>query len=95
MNSALRVLNHSWMNMTQEQLMRKMLESFVSDPPDSDYQKGFLAAGLVIANEIMGFEWNDPLLLKCNDLGNPDSPDMKETITKARAALTIIDGGKP
>jgi disulfide oxidoreductase YuzD len=80
--------------MTQEQIMRRMLEGFVNDPPDSDYQQGFLAASLVIANEIMGIEWDDPLILAANDLIGAGHPDVKEIVKKARSSLTVIDGGK-
>ena len=76
--------------MTQEQTMRRMLQGFVDDPPDSEYQHGFLAALLMFGNEVMGIEWNDPLLLKANE-----TPAAQAAIAKARPALTIIDGGKP
>jgi len=42
--------------MTQEHIVRRMIEGFLSDPPDTDYQWGFLAATIVIAHEIMGIE---------------------------------------
>ena len=37
-----------------EEYVRSTVQGFVGDPPDSDYQSGFLAALLVIAQEALG-----------------------------------------
>jgi hypothetical protein len=81
--------------MTQEQTMRRLLQGFVDDPPDSEYQEGFLAALAMFANEVMGFEWNDPLLVKAMAAFDGSTPTAHATVAKARPALTIINGGKP
>lgn len=44
------------MSETPEAIMRKMLRSFEADPPDDEYQQGFLDALVVFATEGMG--WN-------------------------------------
>lgn len=48
--------------MTAEQYMRLALGLFVTDPPDAEFQRGYLEALKVFANEAMGFHWDDPLL---------------------------------
>lgn len=80
--------------MTQEQTMRRMLQGFVDDPPDSEYQEGFLAALAMFANEVMGFEWNDPMLMKAMAVFDDATPAAHATAAKVRPALTIIDGGR-
>lgn len=80
--------------MTQEQRMRRMLQGFVDDPPDSEYQHGFLAALLMFGNEVMGIEWNDPLLLQANTILDGETPAAQAAIAKARPTLTVIDGGQ-
>lgn len=80
--------------MTQEQRMRRMIQGFLDDPPDTPSQQGFLAAALMIATEIMGIEWNDPLILSADELVKGKLPDVEGEITKAKAKLTVIDGGR-
>jgi hypothetical protein len=48
--------------MTAEDYMRQALGLFKHDPPDSEFQRGYLEALKVFANEAMGFAWDDPLL---------------------------------
>jgi hypothetical protein len=76
------------MTINPEDYMRNALDSFAKDPPDTDFQEGYLAALMVFANEAMGFAWNDPALAKCENLS-----------TKAAVAIErkkrfdVIDGG--
>lgn len=74
--------------------MRRVLEGFVNDPPDTEYQEGFLAAVAVIAVDVMGMEWDDPLLQKVDRLVDDATPQAHATIAKLRPALTVISGGK-
>ncbi len=78
-----------------------MLAGFVCDPPDSDFQKGYLAAALTIANEVLGIPATDPLWAEADALlGGADGADaayvaaVKEQAEKKRAPFTVIDGGK-
>ncbi len=81
--------------MTQEQIIRQMLDGFASDPPDSEYQQGFMAAIAVIAVDVMGFEWNDPSVLNAEKVRGGDTvPDAQSTIKKAKAFKVML-GGKP
>lgn len=42
--------------------MNQSLALFQRDPPDTDFQRGYLEGLKVFANEAMGFKWDDPLL---------------------------------
>ena len=46
--------------------LRKALLSFLSDPPDSDYQRGFLAGILAVYQEALGKE--DDLVKLCQKM---------------------------
>ena len=39
---------------TVEEYVLSSVETFLNDPPDTDYQRGFLAAMLVLAEEALG-----------------------------------------
>ncbi len=81
--------------MFDEQTARTMLTSFVNDPPDSDYQRGFLAAVLVITNEHMDVRYNDPLWQKADALLNGDVSEAIQTaVAKKTTTLSIIKGGR-
>lgn len=71
-----------------ETYMREALDGFANDPPDTDFQEGFLAALMVFANEAMGFAWNDPSLAKCENL----STKVLEAVKRKR--FDVIDGDK-
>lgn len=71
--------------MTTEEYMRRALESFASDPPDSEYQMGYLEALKVFANEALGFKWDDPLLWRAD---HPKAPPVRQN-----PILTLIEGG--
>jgi hypothetical protein len=73
---------------TAEQYMRECLQLFILDPPDSDFQRGFLEGMKVFANEAMGFKWDDPLLW-----GEDVQPI--ETRFIPRPKFTVIDGDQP
>ncbi len=72
--------------MTAEQYMREALALFAFDPPDTDFQRGYLAALRVIANEAMGFAWNDIALEETENV--PVPPEMKPK-------FAVIRGDKP
>lgn len=42
--------------------MRRALELFQKDPPDSDFQRGYMEGLKVFANEALCFKWDNPLL---------------------------------
>jgi hypothetical protein len=42
------------MPITVEEYVKGSVEAFLNDPPDTDYQRGFLAAMLVLAKEALG-----------------------------------------
>lgn len=44
------------------EVMVSMLAGFVSDPPDSDFQRGYLEALIVFAREGLGIRNDDPVL---------------------------------
>jgi hypothetical protein len=84
--------------MSQSETIREILWGFVHDPPDTDYQRGFLAAALTIANEVMGISVNDEIWKRANRILCPE-PMVEEAermlARKKRAKLTVIDGDKP
>lgn len=76
--------------------LRAMLTGFVNDPPDSDFQSGFLSATLTIANEVAGMSRDDPLWANANALLNGDDPKYIAAAVKAKAKrqFSVINGGK-
>jgi len=72
---------------TIEKYMWDALRLFVIDPPDNDFQRGYLEGLKVFANEVIGFKWDDPLLW--GEGGQPI-----ETKSMPRPTLTLIDGDK-
>ncbi|RYD66076.1 MAG: hypothetical protein EOP83_05930 [Verrucomicrobiaceae bacterium] len=43
--------------------VRSSLEGFLLDPPDSDYQRGYMAALKAVLKEAMGHPATDPLMI--------------------------------
>ena len=43
-----------------EKYIKSAVQGFVSDPPDSDFQSGYLAALLVVAQEALGHRLDIP-----------------------------------
>lgn len=78
--------------MTQEKIIRGMLAGFAADPPDSECQQGFLDAVVMIAHEVMGFDWNDPDIVAAETAC--EAPERPVPV-QAKRALHIIPGGKP
>jgi hypothetical protein len=64
--------------------MRQALELFIIDPPDNDFQRGYLEGLKVFANEAMGFKWDDPLVWG----GTQPAPEKPR-----KPELKVIDGG--
>jgi len=71
---------------TPKEYVKRSLELYVNDPPDSDFQKGFHEALKVVAHEALGFEATDPLLW------GTSAPAPRQ---RQRPQLTLIDGGLP
>lgn len=73
--------------------VRAILYSFIGDPPDTDFQSGYLAAVLVIANEVVGIKCSDPLYREADALlkGYPAS---KQETTK-RHSLKVVSRSMP
>lgn len=67
--------------MNERDYMRKALELFVADPPDSDFQRGYLEGLKVFANEAMGFRWDDPLLWGVE----PPAPDKRPKLVLVKS----------
>lgn len=80
--------------MTPEKRIRRILEGFINDPPDTDYQQGFLAAVIVIGHEIMGISMREKLMQDADALVKSSAPDILEAFAKAKHTFTVIDGGK-
>jgi len=74
------------MRMTPKEHMRAALASFADDPPDDDYQRGYLEGLKVFANEAMGFKWDDPLVWG-------ETPPVEEAKLR-RPKFSVIEGGK-
>lgn len=64
--------------------MSAALRLFVVDPPDTDFQRGYLEGLKVFANEAMGIKWDDPLLWGAVEPA-PEPP--------RKPKFTVIDGG--
>lgn len=82
--------------MTQEQIVRGMLQAFAEDRPDGDFQEGFLAALIVVATEVLGFDIEDIDVICANSAANCTLNELCQTKKKARLVeLKVIDGSKP
>lgn len=78
-----------------ETYMRNALEAFVNDPPDNDFQDGYLEALIIFATDGLGIPSRDELILRAmnctpnaiafGDVGHPF----------VRRRFQVIDGGKP
>lgn len=82
------------MSDTPQQIVIAMLAGFIHDPPDSEYQCGFLGALLVIANEALGIPFTDPVWDAANLLLSGNADAAYEMAAKKRAALQVIEGGR-
>lgn len=60
------------------------LRLFVVDPPDTDFQRGYMEALKVFANEAMGFKWDDPIMWGAVE----PAPELPR-----KPKFTVIDGG--
>lgn len=79
----------------RERIIRKILEGFVNDPPDTPFQQGFLEATLVIAMEVFDVRYEDPLWQAADAASNGTL--IKEVIKEkedARKRFSVIDGGR-
>lgn len=55
-------------NMSVEKYVERCVQGMVSDPPDTDYQLGFLGAMLVLAEEALGLSLELPPFVEAHDL---------------------------
>jgi hypothetical protein len=53
---------------TVEEYVESCVHGFVSDPPDTDYQLGFLGAMLVLAEEALGLRMDLPPFAEAHEL---------------------------
>jgi hypothetical protein len=51
-----------------EKYGERAVQSFLSDPPDTDFQRGFLSAMLVIAEEALGLPVDAPPFKEAQEL---------------------------
>lgn len=81
----------------EEEVMRAILAGFVNDPPDTEFQEGYLSAMLTFANEVMGIPNTDPLWAQADFLLDGDDPSYVSAAQEAKAKrqpFGVIDGGK-
>jgi hypothetical protein len=72
-----------------EGYVRSAVKGFVSDPPDSDFQRGYLAAMLIVAEQALGHRLDLPPTPKPTRCKNS-----KEVAINAREITLRISGGK-
>lgn len=55
----------------------KILESFIGDPPDTEFQRGYLSAILVFANEVLCIPNDDATWVAADALvvANSEAPE--------------------
>ena len=51
-----------------EEYVRSSVHTFLSDPPDSEFQAGFLGALLVIARDVLGQRMDEPPFVEAQEL---------------------------
>ena len=80
-------------HMDAQEYVRNCLQGFIHDPPDTEFQQGFRAAFLVIAEEAFGIEWSDPQILLARAAGNADDEKLAKELSaqKRRAAFKIVE----
>lgn len=71
-------------------IMREMLNGFIKDRPDSDFQIGFLEGLVVFAHEGLGMRMDDAAFHEASDIAYASvlAPQLK------RRTFQVIDGGK-
>jgi hypothetical protein len=52
-----------------ETYLREAMERFITDPPDDEYQQGFLGALMVIYEEALGMPKDSNILVAVKELG--------------------------
>jgi hypothetical protein len=75
------------MSTTLSDQIRTILQSFIGDPPDNDFQCGYLSAVLVIATEVIGIGVSDPVWIKASSL--------LDESTKKRPQLRLVNKEAP
>ncbi len=80
----------------QEKVIRQMLSGFIGDPPDSEFQEGFLAALLTIANEVYGIPHTDQMWQQADCLLTGADPKYvaEERKQSIRKTFKVLTGGK-
>jgi hypothetical protein len=77
---------------TAEKYIRGALALFVSDPPDTPHQEGYLEALLAVAVEGLGISGADPEILAAANC-TPNAIGFDPTLA-TKLKLTVIEGGK-
>lgn len=55
-----------------EEYVVRAIEGFLKDPPDCDFQRGYLAALITIGVEAMGLAKDDPLIVAAEEAMKDD-----------------------
>lgn len=53
---------------TEQSTIRGILAGFISDPPDTEYQRGYLAAVLSLGKDVLSISSSDPVWDEANQL---------------------------
>lgn len=73
-----------------KEVMRSLLRGFIDDPPDNEFQRGYLEALIVFAHDGLGMRLEDSVWRQASDLAYAET-----TGAEKRPKFTLIDGGKP
>ena len=65
-----------------EEYVTSSVQTFLGDPPDSDYQRGFLGAMLVVAEEALRLQMDKPPFKKAEKLLTTKSTQRKSRSAK-------------
>jgi hypothetical protein len=80
------------MAQTPKDVLRKMLDGFVNDPPDTDFQHGFLEGLIVAAHEALGMRMEDQTFKEASYLAYATT--LPAEVQPARKKFMVIEGGK-
>lgn len=69
-------------------VMHSLLRGFVDDPPDNDFQRGYLEGLVVFAHEGLGMGLEDIAFERASGIV------YAEIVNDKRPRFTLIDGGK-
>lgn len=74
-----------------KEVMRSLLRGFIDNPPDNEFQRGYLEGLVVFAHDGLGMRLEDSVWRQASEIAYPE---VNVIGAEKRPRFTIIDGGK-